>query len=85
MWDYLLAVAVSVVAYKLGKKGGIYYGPVYLILSGLAQLVIDAPMVEVRLFLLTAFGLWFFATHNAHQREHRASVKRMNDDRSAGQ
>lgn len=82
MWDYLLAVAVSVVAYKLGKKGGIYYGPIYLILSGLAQLVVDAPMVEVRLFLLTAFALWFFARHNTRQREHRASVKRTDDDRT---
>jgi len=82
MWDYLLAIGVGVVAYKLGKKGAFYYGGAYLILAGFAQLVVDAPMVEVRVFLLTAFALWFFARNNTSQPENSVSVKRTGDGRT---
>lgn len=84
MWDYLLAVAVGVVAYKIGKKGAPYYGALYLILSGVGQLFVDAPMIEIRLFLLAAFGLWFFARYNARRGTHGANRKPLDEDASTG-
>jgi len=84
MWDYLLAVAVGIIAYKISKKGAPYYGALYLILSGVGQLFVDAPMIEIRLFLLTAFGLWFFARYNTRQHTNDVNRKPLDEDRSTG-
>lgn len=84
MWDYLLAVAVGIIAYKFNQKGAPFYACGYLILAGISQMFVHAPMAEVRIFLLTAFGLWFFSRYKTRQSEHSVTGKHTDDDRSAG-